>query len=73
MMGMGCCGGGLFGGQRGGNRMQWSDGKDLEAILKERLARGEITADEYERIRAILAEGQVQVAAPARPRQMAGG
>jgi hypothetical protein len=53
--------------------MQWSDGKDLEAILKERLARGEITADEYERIRAILAEGQVPVAAPARPRQMAGG
>ena len=70
---MGCGGGGLFGGQRAGNRMQQSDGKDLEAILKERLARGEITADEYERICAILAEEPAGARVVPRPRQMAGG
>ncbi len=31
----------MFGGQRVGNRAQQIDGQDLEAILKERLARGE--------------------------------
>lgn len=39
---VGCCGGGgMFGDQRVGNRAQQIDGQDLEAILKERLARGE--------------------------------
>ena len=70
---MGCCGGGLFGGQRTANQAPQTDAKDLEAVLKERLARGEITVDEYERIRAILAEEPVRAAAPVRPRQMAGG
>lgn len=71
---MGCCGGGgLFGGQRTGSRAQQTDAEDLQAVLKERLARGEITVDEYERIRAILAEEPTQAVTPARPRQMAGG
>lgn len=70
---MGCCGGGLFGGQRTANQAPQTDANDLQAILKERLARGEITPDEYERIRAILAEEPPRAAAPTRPRQMAGG
>jgi len=70
---MGCCGGGLFGGQRAGTQTQQTDGKDLQAILKERLARGEITAEEYERIRTILAEEPAAARVATRPRQMAGG
>ncbi len=66
---MGCCGGGgLFGGQRTGGRGQQAGGEDLQAVLKERLARGDITVDEYERIRTILAEGLARAAASADPR-----
>ena len=70
---MGCCGGGLFGGQGGRNQAPQSDAKDLQAVLKERLVRGEITTDEYERIRAILAEQPDPAVARARPWQVAGG
>ena len=63
----------MVGGQRANSRAQQEEGKDLLAILKERLARGEITPDEYERIRTILAEEPAQAAAPMRPTQMAGG
>lgn len=71
---MGCCGhGGMLGSHHTGTQASPTDTKDLEAILKERLVRGEITAEEYERIRAILTEEPARAAAPARPRQMAGG
>lgn len=70
---MGCCGGGMLGGQRANTQAQPAEGKDLLAVLKERLVRGEITADDYERIRTILAEEPARAAAPVRPRQMAGG
>lgn len=67
---MGCCG--LFGGQGARTQAPQTEAKDLQAVLKERLVRGEITMDEYGRIRAILDEEPAQTAAPARPRQMAG-
>lgn len=70
---MGCCGGGMFGGQARANQAPQDEVKDLQAVLKERLVRGEITVDEYERIRAILAEEPARPATTARPRQMAGG
>ncbi len=70
---MGCCGAGMFGGQGRANQTPQADVKDLQAVLKERLVRGEITVDEYERIRAILAEEPDLAAATARRRQMAGG
>lgn len=63
----------MFGDRRANMQAQQTEGRELLAILKERLARGEITPDEYERIRAIVAEAPAQAGTPLRPRQMAGG
>ena len=71
---MGCCGGGMFGSKRSGRRAQPASGQsDLQAVLQERLARGEISVDEYERIRAILEEAPARTRAVNHPQQMPGG
>ena len=46
----------MFGGRRADAQTQQTDIKNPLAILKERLTRGEITLDDYERIRVILGE-----------------
>ena len=63
----------MFGDRRANTQAQQTEGRELLAILKERLARGEITPDEYERIRAIVTEAPAQAGTPLRPPQMAGG
>lgn len=49
-------GGSTSGGQGTGNRAGPSDGADLQATMRHRLVRGEITAHGHERIRTILEE-----------------
>ena len=70
---MGCCGGGMFGSRRSGRQAQPASGQgDLQAVLQERLARGEISVDEYERIRAILDEAPAGTRVIDRLQQMPG-
>jgi uncharacterized membrane protein len=58
---MGCCGGGMFHSHRKSvavppERKRAAAPSDPEAILKERLARGEITVEEYRQLREALRE-----------------
>lgn len=69
---MGCCGGGMAGGRRMPAQRPAADSDDLRTVLTERLARGEISKQQYEEILAIV---QRDSDAPqvVKPRQMAGG